>query len=112
MTLAEYTIRQIVRASAWRALRRAPLWLVIPILAAALLLGGCEEAQHKAESDSVEEINRRLPAGCVFKYLGDFSYVGRVSFVHCRDRPTSTSLTSYGCGKGCTRTMVTVWEEP
>lgn len=39
MTLAEYTIRQIVRAAAWRAIWRAPLWVSVAILAGAILLG-------------------------------------------------------------------------
>jgi hypothetical protein len=111
VTLAEYTIRQIVRAAAWRALRRAPIWVALAILGMALLLGGCEEAQRNAQQGAEVEVNKRLPAGCAFKYVGEFSYVGRVSFVHCRDRPTTTMLNTYRSGKS-SFTSVTVLEEP
>jgi hypothetical protein len=38
MAQLDYVTRSLVRAAAWRVMRRAPLWLALAILAAGYLL--------------------------------------------------------------------------
>lgn len=78
---------------------------IVLISIAALALAGCNQSatELKAQRD---EIQQKLPRGCVFKDLGSYNNM-RVNAVICADGVTTTNF-RYGCGKNCTRNETTV----
>ena len=72
----------------------------------ALALGGCNDEQKRADAALIQT---QLPPGCAFKDLGYYNSRPVVA-VFCRY--TTSTRTSYGCGKStCDQTVVTNVEE-
>jgi len=79
---------------------------VVAMLMIAFILAGCVEDMQKRADNASAEVNKQLPPGCRFVFLGDYDRVGKVSYVYCRDRTVTTTNLEWSTGKSSTTAVV------